>query len=92
MRITFPLSLLALAACNVDNDPANDKVTLKYDEQRIKQTARATARTAKQVGAAAGNVAASTGRAIKKEVGDVDVDVDIRRRRSGDGGNEAGSK
>ena len=92
MRTVFALPLLALAACNVDNDAANDKVTLKYDEQRIKDTARATARTAKEVGAAAGNVAASTGRAIKKEVGDVDVDVDVRRRRPGAARNEAGAK
>ena len=92
MRIIFTLPLLALAACNVDNDAANDKVTLEYDEQRIKNTARATARTAKEVGSAAGNVAASTGRAIKKEVGDVDVDVDVRRRRAGEAGNEASKK
>ncbi|HLL59301.1 MAG TPA: hypothetical protein VK391_05360 [Allosphingosinicella sp.] len=92
MRIIFTLPLLALAACNVDNDAANDKVTLEYDEQRIKKTARATARTAKEVGSAAGNVAASTGRAIKKEVGDVDVDVDVRRRRAGEAGNEASKK
>ena len=90
MRIIFALPLLALAACNVDNDAANDKVTLEYDEQRIKKTARATARTAKEVGSAAGNVAATTGRAIKKEV--VDVDVDVRRRRAGEAGNEASKK
>ncbi len=92
MRILFPLPLLALAACSVDNDAANDKVTLEYDEKRIKSTARATARAAREVGSAAGNVAASTGRAIKKEVGDVDVDVDVRRRRAGEARNEAGSK
>jgi hypothetical protein len=82
MRIILPLPLLALAACNVDNDAANDKVTLEYNEQRIKDTARDAARTAREVGSAAGNVAASTGRAIKKEVGDVDVDVDVTRNRS----------
>jgi hypothetical protein len=92
MRIILALPLLALAACNVDNDAANDKVTLKYDEQRIKNTARATARTAKEVGSAAGNVAVTTGRAIKKEVGDVDVDVDVRRRRTESAGNEAGTR
>jgi hypothetical protein len=92
MRIILALPLIALAACNVDNDAANDKVTLEYNEQRIKDTARATARTAKEVGSAAGNVAASTGRAIKKEVGDVDVDVDVRRRRAGEAGNEASKK
>ncbi len=92
MRIIRALPLLALAACNVDNDAANDKVTLEYDEQRIKETARATARTAKEVGSAAGNVAATTGRAIKKEVGDVDVDVDVRRRRPSEARNEASAR
>lgn len=92
MRIIPALALLALAACNVDNDAANDKVTLEYDEKRIKDTARATARTAREVGSAAGNVAASTGRAIKKEVGDVDVDVDVTRRRPGEARNEAGAR
>ncbi len=92
MRLIFALPLLGLAACNVDNDAANDKVTLEYNEQRIKDTARATARTAKEVGSAAGNVAVSTGRAIKKEVGDVDVDVDISRKKPGEVGNDTASR
>ncbi len=92
MRISFALPLLALAACNVDNDAANDKVTLEYNEQRIRDTARATARTAKEVGSAAGNVAASTGRAIKNEVGDIDVDVDVRRSQPDRRKDEASSK
>ena len=87
MRILFALPpLLALAACNVDNDAANDQVRVDYDQQRIENGAAAAARTAREVGSGLGNVAASTGRAIKKEVGDVDVDVDVRRNR-----NEAGN-
>jgi hypothetical protein len=36
------------------------------------------------VGSGVGNVAVSTGRAVKEEVGDIDVDVDVNRTRSGD--------
>ena len=89
MRIILALPLLMAGACNVDNDSANDQMTLEYNEQRIKDAARATARTAREVGSGVGNVAASTGRAIKNEVGDVDVDVDVSRNKTRGTGNEA---
>ncbi len=85
MRTALALPLLVLAACNVDNDAANDSVRVDYDQQRIEKGAAAAARTAREVGAGLGNVAVSTGRAIGNEVGDIDVDVDVRRNR--DGGN-----
>ena len=85
MRLAPFFPLLALAACSVDNDTANDQMTVQYNQQRIERAAR----TARDVGAAAGNVAVTTGRAIRNEVGDVDVDVDVRRRRAGEAGNEA---
>lgn len=91
MRILIALPLLALAACNVSNDAANDQMSVTYDEERIRNAAAATARTAKEVGAGVGNVAASTGRAIENEVGDVDVDVDVRRNRDG-AANQAGNQ
>ena len=74
MRIILPAALL-LTACGVDNDPANEKVTVTYDKERIEKAGRA----AKDVAVSAGNVAETTGRAIKKEVGDVDVDVRVTR-------------
>jgi hypothetical protein len=83
MRPIFALPLLALAGCNVDNDSANDSVRLEYNQQRIEDAARTTARTAKEVGSGVGNVAASAGRAVKEEVGDIDVDFDVTRNRSG---------
>jgi azurin len=92
MRIILALPLLMAAACSVDNDAANDKVTVEYNEQRIKKTARATARTVKEVGSGVGTVAATTGRAIKKEVGDIDVDVDVSRRKSDRANNEAAAR
>jgi hypothetical protein len=55
---------------------------IDYNEQKIKAAAAAAARTAKEVGSGTGNVASSTGRAIKNEVGDIDVDVDVTRSRS----------
>ncbi|HEX8513293.1 MAG TPA: hypothetical protein VF688_09315 [Allosphingosinicella sp.] len=82
MRLIFALPLLALAGCDVDNDSANDSVRLEYNEQRIRDAAAATARTAAEVGSGVGNVAASAGRAVKEEVGDIDVDVDVNRTRS----------
>jgi hypothetical protein len=79
VRIVFALSLLSVAACNVDSDAANEQVTLEYNKQQIKETAVKAGRTAKEVASGVGNVAATTGRAIKNEVGDVYVDVDVRR-------------
>ena len=75
MRLFVPLTLLLLAACGVENDPENEKVSVTYDREKIKEAGR----TAKDVARSAGNVAETTGEAIKKEVGDVDVDVDVRR-------------
>jgi hypothetical protein len=92
MRIIFKVPLLMLGACNVDSDAANDQVTVEYDQKRIERAAAATARTAKEVGSGVGNIAASTGRAIKNEVGDIDVDVDVKRKRSDEAGNEAGTR
>jgi hypothetical protein len=92
MRMILGLPLLIVGACNVENDPANDQVSVEYDQNRIEDAAAATARTAKEVGSSLGNVAASTGRAIKNEVGDVDVDVNVRRERRDEAGNEASRK
>ena len=77
MRILLAASVLMLTACGVDNDPANEKVTVTYDKEKIEKAGRA----AKSVAVSAGNVAETTGKAIKKEVGDVDVDVRVRRNK-----------
>jgi len=92
MRIVLALPLLALAACDVDNDSANDQMTLEYNQQRIEGAAAAAARAAEEVGSGVGNVAASAGRAAKNEIGDIDVDVDVTRNRSGGTANEAESR
>ena len=81
MRL-YLLAPLLLVGCDVDNDAANDHVSVNYDQQRIEKAAKKAGRVAKDVGSGAGNVAVSTGRAIKNEVGDVDVDVDVSRKRN----------
>ena len=85
------LPLLMLGACNVDHDTANDQMRVDYDQERIRNGAAAAARTAREVGSGVGNVAATAGRAIKNEVGDIDVDVTRTRRGEGNGteGNQA---
>lgn len=88
MRLILALPLLAVAACSVDNDQANDQVTLEYNQQRIENAAD----TAREIGSGIGNVVSSAGRAIENEVGDIDVDVDVTRNRPADAGNEAESK
>ena len=85
--LTLPL-LVAVAACSIDSDSGNDPVTLEYNEQRIRDAARTTARTAREFGATAGNVAAATGRAVLNEVGDVDLDVNVSRNRPGEQRND----
>jgi hypothetical protein len=79
VRLFAAISLLSLAACNVDSDAANEQVTLEYNKQQIRETAVKAGRTAKEVASGVGNIAATTGRAIKNEVGEVDVDVNVKR-------------
>ena len=83
MRMLLAIPLLGLAACNVNNDSANESMTLQYNGQRIEDAASDAASTARDVAKGVGNVAASTGSAIKNEVGDVDVDLDVTRNRDG---------
>jgi len=92
MRLILALPLLPLAACSVDNDAANDQMTLEYNQQRIEDAAADAANTAREVGSSVRNVAASAGQAIENEVGDIDVDVDVTRNRTGEAGNEAAER
>jgi hypothetical protein len=82
MRIHVLIPLLALGACNVNNDPANDQLSVEYNQQRIEEGTAAAARTARDVGSSVANVAVSTGRAVSNEVGDIDVDVDVSRNKA----------
>lgn len=82
MRIMLALPLIFVAGCNVDNDEANDQMTLEYNQQRIEDAASGAANTAEEIGSSIGNIAESTGAAISNEVGDIDVDVNINRDRT----------
>jgi hypothetical protein len=84
MRIMLALPLLLVAGCNLNNDEANDQMTLEYNQQRIEDAAATAANTAEEVGSSIGNIAESTGAAISNEVGDIDVDVNINRDKGGE--------
>lgn len=82
MRLIPLLPLVLLSACDVRNDTAGNTVTVTYDKQEIRRKAAAAGRAAREAAIGAGNVAASAGRAVKREVGDIDVDVDVKRTRT----------
>jgi hypothetical protein len=81
MRL-YLFAALLLTGCDVDSDAGNDHISVNYDQQRIEKAAKDAGRAAKEVGSGVANVASSTGRAVKNEVGDVDVDVDVSRNRN----------
>lgn len=41
MRLALVAPLLFLTGCNVDNDPANEQVTVRYDRERIHKAGNA---------------------------------------------------
>ncbi|HET9353061.1 MAG TPA: hypothetical protein VFO32_03600 [Sphingomicrobium sp.] len=74
MRALFALPLLAMAACQVTKDDANDSVTVEYNQDVAENGLED-----------AGNLAENVGEAIANDVGeaadkventDVDVEVD----------------
>jgi hypothetical protein len=89
MRILIALPLLTLAACNVQNDSANDQMTLQYNQERLEEGVSDVANATESVASSVGNVAVSAGQAIRNEVGDIDVDVDVNRDRSGNAAGNA---
>ena len=80
MRILSIALMVALTGCSVANEPERDKVTVTYDEARIKKAADTTKRTAEEIGTGVVNVTKGTAEVIKREVGDVDVDVKVTRK------------
>ncbi len=85
MRALIPVLLLLTTGCSVENDPGKEQVTVKYDREKIKQSASEAGHAAKAVATGVANVAEGTGRAIKKEVGDVDVDLKVTRKPADNG-------
>ncbi len=60
MRILLLVPLVLTAACNVNNDPQNDQVTVQYNEEDIRNTAEDVGNTAENIGAAIANEAERT--------------------------------
>lgn len=81
MRMMALALLVAVGGCGIANEPEKDRVTVTYDEARIKKAAATTKRTAAEVGKGVVNVTKGTAQVIKKEVGDVDVDLKVTRQR-----------
>jgi hypothetical protein len=80
MRILFAVPLLLLlGACDVDDDAANDQVSIQYDEQEARNTASSAANTAQNIGGAIVNDVSQSADKVQNKVGDVDVDVDVDR-------------
>ncbi|HVF37618.1 MAG TPA: hypothetical protein VNA29_06715 [Sphingomicrobium sp.] len=76
MRALFFLPLLALAACQVTKDDANDSVTVEYNQDVAENAAADIANTAEDVGGKIANDVEQT--ADKVENTDIDVDVDTK--------------
>ena len=75
MRIMiFALPVLALGACNVTKDDANDSMTVQYDQNTAENAAADVGNFAENVGAVISNDVDRT--ADKVQNTDVDVDVD----------------
>jgi hypothetical protein len=68
------LPLLALGACNVTKDDANDSMTVQYDQNTAENAAADVGNFAENVGAVISNDVDRT--ADKVQNTDVDVDVD----------------
>ena len=75
MRIALALPMvLALAACNVSRDDANDSMTVQYDQNAAEDAAADVGNFAEDVGGKIANDVQST--ADKVQNTDIDVDVD----------------
>ena len=74
MRSLIALPLLALAACQVTKDDANDSVTVEYNQDVAEEGIEDAANVAEDVGQTIANDVDRT--ADKVENTDIDVDVD----------------
>ena len=80
MRVLFALPLLALAACQVTKDDANDSVTVEYNQDVAEEGLQDAANLAGNV---AGTVANDVEQAADKvQNTDIDVDVDTNANKA----------
>lgn len=73
MRIFLAIPLLALSACDVDRDAANDTTTIELNEAEAQNIAEDVGNTAQDIGGAIANEAEDA--AAKIQNTDVDVNV-----------------
>ena len=79
MRIALVLPLvLALAACNVSRDDANDSMTVQYDQNTAEDALATAANTAQTVGGAIANDVEATADKVKNTDIDVDVNTNVQ--------------
>jgi len=74
MRALMALPLLALAACQVTKDDANDTVSMTYNEDVAENAASDVGNFAEGVANEVGNTATKVGDKIEN----TDVDVDVK--------------
>lgn len=74
MRALMILPLLAMAACNVTKDGANDQVTVEYNGDVAENAAADVGNAAQEAANDVGRVAEDIG----NKVDNVDVDVDVK--------------
>ena len=78
MRIVIALPLvLALAACNVSRDDANDSMTVQYDQNTAENAAADVGNFAEDVGGKIANDVQATADKVQNTDVDVDVDADV---------------
>ena len=80
MRIFLAIPLLALSACDVDRDAANDTTTIELNEAEAQNIAEDVGNTAQDIGGAIANEAEETAAKIQN----TDVDVNVNTGGGGD--------
>ena len=77
MRALLALPLLAMAACQVTKDDANDSVTVEYNQDVAENGLEDAGNLAENVGEAIANDVSATADKVENTDIDVDVDADV---------------
>ena len=79
MRSLILLPLLALAACQVTKDDANDSITAEFNGEIAENSLEDAANFTENLAGTVANDVEQSADKVQNEVGDVDVDVDVDR-------------
>jgi hypothetical protein len=77
MRVLIALPLLALAACQVTKDDANDSVTATYNQDLAENVAADVANSAENLAGVIANDVEQSAQKIQQKTENVDVDVNV---------------